>query len=855
MKKLILTTMVVLSTCILASAQTIIKGIVSDKDNETRIAFANITIGNQGTVSDTTGTFEIRVMQGSYKLKINLIGYQPIEIAIKAINGQTLDMGTIFIQKSVLDLKEVNIISGYAQERKTPIAASTIKALTIERKLGNQELPEIMKMSPGVYATRQGGGTGDASLNIRGFKQENVALLLNGVPVGSVDNGLVYWSNWEGLADASQSIQVQRGLGASKVAVNSVGGTVNIITKAAETQKGGSLKYAFTDYGNSKTTLSLSTGKMKNGLAVTFLGSRTKGPGYVDATYVDAWSYFLTVSYDLSKKHKIVFTGVGSPEHHGQRSYGLTKDEFKKYGNKYNYNWGEYNGKIDNLTENFYHKPQLFLNDYWTISERTSLITSIYYSYGYGGGKWSESFGNEPGISSYRKNNQVDWDKVYELNANNTDTYTLANGQTVSGYSKNIATNYLASHYWYGIVSSLNHELTPHLKLTAGIHARNFKSRLYETVRDLMGGQFWIDDYAYAVDGVAGRSQIKKVGDITKTDNRSFSTYGSAFSQIEYNKNNLTVFIAGTASATTYQREDDYNYVNNTKSDKLTREGFDVKSGINYNINEHHNVYFNAGYYSREPYFKFVFVNYSNVAAKDLKNEKIKTLELGYGYKDNKTNVRLNGYYTFWQDKSLLSNENILLVDSTQTRAMIRGLNSLHKGIELEFTTQPLSWLTLGGSASIADWKWKNNVKASLYDENNHLVDTTHVYADGLYVGDAPQTQLGLTASINLFPGFSLASDWVYYDRLYADFDPATRNNPNDNHQPYRMPSYGLLDLHFIYDFDLLKNHASAGISCFNVTDKETMMRGDDGPNHDEAGFRGFWTFGRTFNLSLKVQF
>ena len=88
-----------------------------------------------------------------------------------------------------------------------------------------------MNSVPGVYATRLGGGSGDASVNIRGFKQENVALLLNGIPMSSVENGLVYWNNWLGLSEATQQIQVQRGLGASQVALNSIGGTINIITK------------------------------------------------------------------------------------------------------------------------------------------------------------------------------------------------------------------------------------------------------------------------------------------------------------------------------------------------------------------------------------------------------------------------------------------------------------------------------------------------------------------------------------------------------------------------------------------------------------------------------------------------
>jgi len=47
-----------------------------------------------------------------------------------------------------------------AKERETPIAVSTISAQEVLLKVGNQEFPEIMNKTPGVYATKQGGGYG-----------------------------------------------------------------------------------------------------------------------------------------------------------------------------------------------------------------------------------------------------------------------------------------------------------------------------------------------------------------------------------------------------------------------------------------------------------------------------------------------------------------------------------------------------------------------------------------------------------------------------------------------------------------------------------------------------------------------
>ena len=36
--------------------------------------------------------------------------------------------------------------------------------------------------------------------------------MINGVPQNDMENGWVYWSNWDGVGDGTSSIQVQRGL-------------------------------------------------------------------------------------------------------------------------------------------------------------------------------------------------------------------------------------------------------------------------------------------------------------------------------------------------------------------------------------------------------------------------------------------------------------------------------------------------------------------------------------------------------------------------------------------------------------------------------------------------------------------
>lgn len=834
-----------------------VKGIVTDKSTNESIPGITILIEGttQGTISGMDGTFELNIKGEKANLEFTHISYETLRIEVNRKSGSVISLGNVKLEPKFVDLEEVKVISTFVSDRNSPIAVSTVKARTIEQKIGNQDYPEILKMTPGIYATKEGGGSGDDRLSLRGFQQENVSLLLNGVPVSSMENGLVYWSNWTGLTDATEAIQVQRGLGASRVAMNSVGGTINIITKSTSALAGGALRYSISDYGNSKTSLSFSTGKMKNGTSLTFLGSHTSGPGYVDATYVNGWAYFLSLSREFGKKHRLVLTAMGAPEKHGQRNYGMSQADFEKFGVKYNQNWGEYNGRILSLSENFYHKPQINLNHYWNISPKAFLTTSAYVSFGQGGGRYTEAFNYGKPTWDYRKNNQIDFDEVFVANSTNTDSTMLVDGSVVRGYSKNILTNYKADHYWIGLLSSLSLDVSDNLKVTTGIHLRNFRSHLYETIDNLMGGDFWVEQYAWSLAGVSGREQIKKPGDVINVDNYSMISYGNIFGQAEYRLGKLTTFVASTLSGTHYRREDPYNYHENPLSKPVSKTGFDIKGGAGFKIGKHANVYGNVGFYSREPYYKFVFVNFSNTVAHNLVNEKITSAEAGYTYENGKITARVNFYYTLWKDKSLLSRENIQLADSTLTRSLVRGLNALHKGIEAEITYSAFHHLSIAATASLGDWKWQNDVSASIYNDNQVLVDNMKVYTKGLYVGDAPQTQLGFSAEYHSAEGLRFSADWVFYDRLYANFDPVNRNNPDDHSQPYRIPSYSLFDLYTGYDFQVKEFPISLQLSCQNIFNKETIIRGDDGSGHDLETFSGFWSLGRTFSISAKISF
>ena len=273
-------------------AQQRIFGVVTDNESGEALEGAPVLLEGttRGSFTNYDGEFEFTAPAGSYNLVVRYIGYQSYSKAIEVSGSGEMDLGVLLLQNNEIGIDGVEILASLAIDRENPVAVSSIDGRVIEEKLSNKEFPQILQSTPSIYTTRRGGGFGDARINVRGFDQRNTAVLINGIPVNDMENGWVYWSNWAGLADVTRTMQVQRGLGASKLAINSVGGTINIVTKTTDMQEGAVVRYTMGNDGYHKLMGTVSTGRMDNGLAITLSGSRTVGNGYVDATWIDAYN-------------------------------------------------------------------------------------------------------------------------------------------------------------------------------------------------------------------------------------------------------------------------------------------------------------------------------------------------------------------------------------------------------------------------------------------------------------------------------------------------------------------------------------------------------------------------------------
>ena len=231
--------MMTLLTPMMLLAQSVTGKVTSEAGDP--LAIANIVVvgTEMGTVSNDMGEFTLDLSAGDYTVTATVIGFKPLSQEV-VVTEEVVNMNFV-LALNVIELSDIEVLASRADD-KTPVAYTTVGKEELEFRLGSQDVPMALNTTPSVYATQQGGGAGDARINVRGFNQRNVAVMINGVPQNDMENGWVYWSNWDGVADAAQSIQMQRGLSAVNLAAPSIGGTMNIITNPASAEKGGMFK-------------------------------------------------------------------------------------------------------------------------------------------------------------------------------------------------------------------------------------------------------------------------------------------------------------------------------------------------------------------------------------------------------------------------------------------------------------------------------------------------------------------------------------------------------------------------------------------------------------------------------------
>ena len=864
-----------------------------------------------GGVTDAEGKFVIETGTGTFDITASYIGYVSQTKSVKV--GDIVGSVSFDLETDVVALTALEVLASRADET-TPVAYTTVSKEEMEVRLGSQDIPMILNTTPSVYATQQGGGAGDARINVRGFNQRNVAVMINGVPQNDMENGWVYWSNWDGVGDATSSIQMQRGLSAVNLATPSIGGTMNIITDPAAHEKGGKFKQEVGEGGFLKTTLNYNSGLINDKLAISGTIVRKTGDGFIDGTWTDAWAYYLGTSYAVSDKQRFELYAIGAPQRHGQNLYKqniatysqelagdidgyndsayVVGEKFEhEAGRFFNQNWApvssdykgqqywymygarttdRYNPNLLNERENFFHKPLVNLNHFYDINDEMRLSSVLYWSGGSGGGTGTYgSVSRKPAVEG----NQWwasspwmwDWDAEIEQNSANVDSAW----SDTENRSTGILRNSINRQNTYGLISKLNYDVSDELEVQVGIDWRTAGIEHAREVRDLLGGDYYVD---YADDNYADGKKVG-LGDIIAYHNNTTVDWFGAFLQGQYDTEKINLYGMGGISTIGYTYKDHFSVEKElVEADAITT--FQVKGGARYNLDDRLSAFANIGYVQKPPILDNV-IDYDGNVSQNPDNEKFMSNEIGGEYRSELVAIKGSYYNTQWKDRNLTKSVTTGQGDSGDTDIIyLTGVNQSHSGVEIESKVALHEMVDLDVAVSIGDWYFDGDAKGDYTEmetnDDGQIIGTTsteYLYAlNNLKVGDMPQTSYVGGLTLKPIKGLSVQGLYRWYDNHYADWSPDSRevDGDADRGQVWKTPSYGKLDMHLSYKLpEIAGLDMTLSGHIFNVLDDVYIQDAVDNSKYNGYGDKVhaahnaevFLGTPRSFNVGLSVNF
>lgn len=460
-------------------------------------AVVSLSPGNYFATSGVLGDFIIKkVPAGNYTLKVSLIGYEPYATEINVDKNTSVSVN-LASSGFTTEIIEVN----RAIERQTPVAFSNVDSKTIGERRHGQDAPLLLKNIPGFYAfSSDGVGNGEGKLLIRGFSQNYVQVLINGIPTNDPESNAVYWSNWGSVSSNAGSIQIQRGAGSSLYGSGSFGGSFNILTASDLTRFFGA-NFTIGDPTNTLYGVSLRTGLIGGKFAGTLNVDRKIAEGTRISGRYEGLNYYTSVSYFPSATQSLNLVLHGAPQEHGY-SYSNHSVYFAKFGYtansapfvstsvlpylppnattgapNYGINTDSRVLKDDNyvnLAHNFYHKPQLELHYNHSFKDNSQLKATFFYSMGRGAGSSMNSTGT---MFSIAKN--TNFMPGFSLDTLKTNLYNsegvVGDSSSAMSYLKNAFQRISYSfHQQMGILASWQKEFNKNLNFTGGAEVRRW---------------------------------------------------------------------------------------------------------------------------------------------------------------------------------------------------------------------------------------------------------------------------------------------------------------------------------------------------------------------------------------------
>ena len=793
---LVITILLVLHSIVPAQSW-MIKGRLLETETDAPVSDAEVTVAglDRHDLTDEEGFFEIKdIPYGMYRLIMNREGYDVAELSI-TIDKPSINLEPVRVRKKTLETE------GWSD-------LSTI-TLDLEDENKDQNISGLLRASEDIFVSTAGYTFGNMFFRPRGYDSENTDVMINGYEPENRENGRIIWSNWGGLNDAMRNKEIFYGLSTTPFSFSSIGGLTYINTRPSQFRKQIKVSYSLTDRTyNNRLMLTTSTGLMKNGWALTFSGSRRWAQeGYVEGTFYDAWAYFGGIEKKLGARHSIGLTVFGAPIKRGQQAAAVQEAFDLRSNNYYNPYWGYQMGEKRNARIKQFHNPVIMLNHFFDVTDQTRISTAAVYSFGTD--RWSAlTWYNAPDprpdyyryLPSYQTDTmarrlsteewqndpsvyQINWDKLYQINYLSNLEHKQA---------RYILEDNITRYNQFSLSSRVNSEITNNLAVSGGLNVTLYKGNHYKEIKDMLGGNFWVDIDQYAQRDFPGDSSIIQndlnhpnrvvyEGDKFGYDYDAHINNLNLWGQTDFSYNKVDFYLSGMFSwnhfwRTGYMkngRHPDNSYGNSARYDFFN---FGFRGGITYKITGRHYALLNGIYMTKAPYFTNSFISpktRDNVVP-DIRNEKIYGGDVNYVIRYPWLYARFTYYYILFRDQaevySFYHDDLVTYVNYSLT-----GVDKRHQGIEFGAEAKVTSFLSLFAVAALGDFRYTSRPLGTRSYDNGSKPDTTAIiYLKNFFVPGTPQTALSGGLKFN-YKFWFVDINANYYDNNWLDFNPERR--------------------------------------------------------------------------------
>ena len=803
--------------------QTTVQGVV--KDSQTLEPMSEVMVEIEGSILSTMTnqqgefSFSADVPDGNQTLILTKTNYLNLYYPIVITSGELVNIGELFLE---LDNENDELFTITLSDDELNDDTS-----------GADNISGLLSASQDIFQRAAAFEFSPSFFRLRGLNTDNGTVLMNGIEMNKIFDGRPQWSNWGGMNDVLRSQELSNGLAPSPYNFGGLLGSTNINLRASNYRSGGRITYSSSNrsYTN-RLMATYASGMLDGGWAYAFtLGRRWGDEGFQDGTFYDANSFFVSVEKKLNDKHSLNLVGFYTPNRRGKSSPN-TQEVFDLKGITYNEYWGWHDGEKRNSRIRRIAEPVIMLNHYWDISDKTSVNTNVAYQFGeLGNSRLDYAGGANPspayyqGLPSYfladddgpdfsgayiaqqsfQNGGQVDWDRIYDSNLTNN-----INGD----YAAYVLYEDRSDDKQFTANTILESSLNDNLTLNAAINYKRLKSHNFAEIIDMLGsntGYLNVDSFDQVQFDLQNPNLVVGEGDIFRYNYNIEANVLSGFAQAQFKYNKVDFFLAGSYTATEYQREGLYQtetYANNSfgKGRKLSFGGIGAKGGFTYKFSGKHIFNINAGYITKAPSIRNTYTNsrenhaiVGDITGIDITEEKITSFDVNYIFRSSSVKARLTGYYTQMQDANEISfyfADGISGVDqgTAFVQEILQGIDKSHMGIEFGMEAQVTPTIKLTGVASIGQFT---------YDNNPNLVLTSSDFVEGLNFGESNLKDYRIAAGPQQAAsiGFEYRDPnywWFgttanFFSNTYIDVSPLTRTQnfyldtdglPFNNYEP-----------------------------------------------------------------------